>query len=360
MDGSGVENLTERQRFLLNVLVREYIIHPEPISSGRLTAAANLNISTATARNEMAALEEKGYIRSPHTSSGRVPTEQGYRYFAEQLLDDATLPPPPVETIRSQFQDVPQEMDAWMQTATTILAQQTHAAAIVTEPRINTRHRFKHIQLIGVQGRLALMVLVLNSGYVHQQMLVMAEPIPQLQFSQTSDILNRIAVDQPAPEVREACRNASTLVQEIGDLAADALQQLDELGGRIRYQAGLSELLPALQEQSAKQALRILEGQVGLDPILGEMADKEIGTVRVVIAGEGRWEELSHLSMVLGRYGTGSMMGAIGVVGPTPMAYPKVIASVGYLAEYISEFLSDAQGSPSATETDEETDADGE
>lgn len=352
MDVSSAENLTERQRFLLNVLVREYIIHPEPISSGRLTAAANLNISSATARNEMAALEEKGYIRSPHTSSGRVPTEQGYRYFAQQLLDDTTLPPPPVEIIRSQFQDVPQEVDTWLQTATVILAQQTHAAAIVTEPRINTHHRFKHIQLIGVQGRLVLMVLVLNSGYVHQQMLVMAEPVSQAQLSQTSDVLNRIAIDQTASEVHEACRVATTLVQDIGELAADALQQLDQLGGRIRYQAGLSELLPDLKEQSAKQALRILEGQVGLEPILGEMADKEVGTVRVVIAGEGRWEELSHLSMVLGRYGTGSMMGAIGVVGPTRMAYPKVIASVGYLAEYISEFLSDAQGPSGESETE--------
>ncbi|MCB9437471.1 MAG: heat-inducible transcription repressor HrcA [Anaerolineales bacterium] len=359
MDVPSAENLTERQRFLLSVLVREYITHPEPISSGRLTAAANLNISSATARNEMAALEEKGYIRSPHTSSGRVPTEEGYRFFAKQLLEDVTLPPPPVEMIRSQFQDVPQEVDAWLQTATVILAQQTHAAAIVTEPRIYTSHRFKHIQLIGVQGRLVLMVLVLNSGYVHQQMLVMAEPIPQPQLSQASDVLNRIAIDQTANDVRDACRNATTLVQEIGDLAADALQQLDDLGGRIRYQAGLSELLPELKEQSAKQALRVLEGHVGLDPILGEMADKEVGTVRVVIAGEGRWEELSHLSMVLGRYGTGSMMGAIGVVGPTRMSYPKAIASVGYLAEYISEFLSEAQGN-AAEARDEDSDAEGE
>jgi heat-inducible transcriptional repressor len=189
------------------------------------------------------------------------------------------------------------------------------------------------------------MVLVLTSGHVHQQMLVMSEPIPQDFLTQTSQMLNRVCADQPAAGVRERSRSLpGLLAREIGELAADALQQVAEIGSRVMYRAGLSEVLPEFEEDGARQALRVLEGQTGLDEILNEMAGTRVGNVQVVVAGEGRWEELSNLSMVLGRYGTGQVMGAIGVVGPTRMSYGRTISTVGYIAELVSAFLSEAHG----------------
>ncbi|NDJ87359.1 MAG: heat-inducible transcription repressor HrcA [Chloroflexi bacterium] len=348
------DNLTERQQRLLASLIWEYIGNPEPVSSSRLQTASGLQVSSATIRNEMVVLEDKGLIRSPHTSSGRVPTETGYRYFVKYLLEHVELPQPPVDLIRAQFKETPAEIDAWMQTATVILAQETQSAALVTDPRIWTEHRFKHLQLIGIQGRLVLMVLVLTSGHVHQQMLVMAEPVHQEALSKASEAINRIALDKTAAEIYEVCRHlTSTLSHEIGELTADALQQMNNLGSKIRFQAGLSDVLAHLEDEGAKQAVRVLEGGAGLDEIVNQMADKQVGTVQVIVAGEGRWEEFSHLSMVLGRYGTGRLMGAIGVLGPTRMRYGKAISTVGYVAELISNLLSEAHGIE-APEVDED------
>ncbi len=342
-DEASRENLTARQRALLSILVHEYTLRPEPISSRHLGTSSGLQLSSATIRNEMATLEEKGYIRAPHTSSGRIPTEKGYRYFVKHLLETADdLPRPSVEMIDAQFQAAPPEMDAWLQTATILLAQETQSAALLTEPRVRNETRFKHVQLISVQGRMVLMVLVLSSGYVHQQMLVMSEVISQELLSQASEALNRVAVDQTPTRIRELSRNLSTLAHEIGELTADALSEIEALGSRIIYQAGFSEILPKLQDQATKQALQVFEGQTELGEILHEMDDQETGTVRVIVAGEGRWEELSHLSMVLSRYGTGAIMGAIGVVGPPWMRYGKAISTVGYVAGRVSAFLRDA------------------
>lgn len=348
-DGPSQENLTERQKILLSTIVHEFISEPEPVSSKRLVSSTKLNVSSATIRNEMAVLEDLGYIRSPHTSSGRVPTEKGYRYFVQQLIENPELPRPQVEIIQSHFQEAPLEINARMKQATVILAQQTHAAALVTEPRLHYANRFKHLQLIGVKGRLVMMILVLNAGHVHQQMLVMAEPIPQEVLSQTSETLTRMARDQNAAGVVEHARNLSLLARDIAELAADAMYQMDELGGRVRYRAGLSNILSDVEQYGAQQALRLFEGQNELDSMLDDMVDNEIGTVNVIIAGEDRWEELSHLGMVLGRYGTGSIMGVVGVVGPTRMSYGQAIPTVSYVSELLSRFLTDVHSDDEST-----------
>ncbi|MBZ0316983.1 MAG: heat-inducible transcriptional repressor HrcA [Anaerolineae bacterium] len=345
-DASLHKNLTERQEQLLASLIRAYITHPEPVSSKTLTLTTERNLSSATIRNEMAVLEEKGYIRSPHTSAGRIPTEDGYRYFVQYLLNNPSLPLPEVESIQSQLRDTPLEMESWLQTATLILAKQTRSAALVTEPRVWAEQRFKHIELISTHGRLILMVLVLSTGSVHQQMLVMSEAIPQPVLTQASDLLNRVCIDQPVQGVRDRSRGLSSiLAQEIGELAADALQQVSELSSKILYRAGLSNVLPEFQgEEGVRQALQVLEGQVGLDEILSEMADKQIGGVQVIVGGEGRWEQFSNLSLVLGRYGTSRLMGAIGVIGPTRLHYDNAISTVSYIAGQVSEFLYDLHG----------------
>ena len=202
------------------------------------------------------------------------------------------------------------------------------------------------------------MVLVLDSGNVHQQMLILNEPVPQAALNQASESLNRVAIEQTASSMRDYLRGLPILAREIGELAADALDQMDEIGGQIMYQTGFSEVLPKLADQGAKQALRLLEGQVALDGVLDDLSGRHVGAVQVIIAGENQWEELSHLTMVLGRYGTETLMGAIGIIGPPRMRYGKAISTVGYIAQRVSNFLAEVHGTARDESRDDYADED--
>jgi heat-inducible transcriptional repressor len=335
--------LTKRQRKLLETLIREYIASPEPVSSRTLMHVSDLGVSSATIRNEMSVLEEAGYIRAPHTSAGRVPTEDGYRYMVKQLLNDP--PKGDVSAFQAHFRDIPAEMEAWMQHAAVVLANETHTAALVTEPRLKSRYRFKQVQLIGVQGRLVLMVLVLDGANVHQQMLIMAEPIPQEKLNVASEKINRNCVDLTAEQLREKARTLSgILAQEIGEIVADALQTLRDEGSRVVYRAGLSNVLPDFEDDGARQAIKVLEGNISLDQIVDEFRESRVGAVHALVGGNGRYEEFNRLSMIFARYGTAHVIGTVGVVGPTRMRYGSAISAVSSVAELISKFLTEVHG----------------
>ncbi|MCS7060163.1 MAG: HrcA family transcriptional regulator, partial [Anaerolineae bacterium] len=126
------KELTPRQQAILKMVVQNYVATAQPVSSKSLIGRGKLNVSSATVRNEMAVLEEMGYLTHPHTSAGRVPTDQGYRYFVEHLLDDVELPSDEQNTIRHQFHQVKLEMSQWMQLASAVLARATRSAALVT------------------------------------------------------------------------------------------------------------------------------------------------------------------------------------------------------------------------------------
>ena len=151
------------------------------MSSKYLVEAFALGLSSATIRNEMAVLEEKGYIGAPHTSAGRIPTEKGYRYFVRRLLTISELSHAEQMRITEKMQeDSPLATEQWMRLAATVLARTVQSAALVTPP-ISETNRFKHVELISIQGRLVLMVLVLHSGSVHQQMLNSGRAAPSTQ-----------------------------------------------------------------------------------------------------------------------------------------------------------------------------------
>ena len=336
--------LTERQETILSLIVREYIRNAQPVASKTLASAFELGISSATIRNEMAVLEEHGLIYAPHTSSGRVPTQKGYRYFVQRLLTHADLPPAERRRIAQAFRQVPFNLEEWMRMAARVLARTAQTPALVTSPR-GAENRFKHVELINTQGRLVLMVLVLDGGSVHQQLLTLVEPVPQQILSQTAHILNLTCVHRTADEVRALTRKEpSELARDIGELVADAMLQADQHGPRDVYRYGLSETLPSFTEDEAQQAVRVLEEQSLLNVILQEALSDEQSDVRVMVAGEGRWEALSHLSIVIGRYGTPQAYGALGLLGPTRMRYGRAVSAVRYVAGLMSGLLDDVYG----------------
>src|SRR4030066_2205196 len=167
--------LTERQRLILALVIHTYTETAQPVGSMALIERYNLETSSATIRNDMVELTEAGYLRQPHTSAGRVPTEEGYRYFVRQLMGHSDLSVNTKRTIIHQFYQAGPDVDRWMRLAASVLAQQAQAASIVTSPHTELTH-FKHLELISTRGRQVLMVLVLSGGEVSQQMLTLAEP----------------------------------------------------------------------------------------------------------------------------------------------------------------------------------------
>ncbi|MCB9453509.1 MAG: heat-inducible transcription repressor HrcA [Anaerolineaceae bacterium] len=357
-DDLYLPELTRRQEEILTIIVRSYTENPEPISSKFLAETGHLSVSSATIRNEMGFLEELGYIAAPHTSAGRIPTEKGYRYFVKRLLGEGNLSETEQARIVEKFQGAPLVNDQWMRVAVNILARTAQAAALVTPPIANTS-RFKHVELISIQGRLVLMVLVLESGSVHQQMLTLTDPVPQTQLSETAARINALCLEANANEVRMKGVQLRLLEREVIDLAADLMERADSNQVRLIYREGLSEIINSFQtSEGAQQAIRVFEEHAFINMILNDILSPMINNVQVVIAGEERWEELNQLSMVLSRYGVpGQMSGAVGLLGPTHLNYGRAISTVRYVSSMMTNMLSnlyEVQNSQPDTPDDED------
>ena len=339
----ALPELTKRQQDILSSIVRAYNENAEPVSSKHLVENYDLNISSATVRNEMAKLEEMGYIVAPHTSAGRIPTAPGYRYVVRDLMDSNSLAPADHHYIERKFNELPVVLEQWMKQAATVLARTAHTASLVTPPVANTG-KFKHLELISIQGRLALMVLVLEGGTVHQRMLTLAEPVTQAGLGETADYVNSICKDLSANQIRMKSRNFNELEREVAELSADLIDKSGINQVRLVYRDGLSEVIKDFPDTTgAEQAVRVYEERAMLDLILTEILQPLMGEdshdVQVVIAGNGH-EEVSQLSLVLSRYGVpGQIRGTLGVLGPTNLNYGRAISTVRKVSGMMTNML---------------------
>lgn len=340
-----MNGLTERQKLILALVIRDYIETAQPVGSVRLLKVFDLDVSSATVRNEMVALTEMGYLRQPHTSAGRVPTEDGYRYFVRQLMGQTDLPTMTKRTITHQFYQAGQDVDRWMRLAASVLAQQSQAASLVTSPRTE-QAQFKHLELIGTRGRQVLMVLVLSGGDVRQQMLSLAEPVGQDRLSAVANHLNALCQGLDADSIASATGVFDALEHDIIKLIVDDMHRSGKLLSGEVYRDGLTHVLaePEFAEgESARRALRILEERPLLEDLLTRtVLTGSVGGVQVLIGGEGTWEELRECSVVLARYGApGLATGTVGVLGPIRMAYGRTISTVRFVAGLLSDLVVD-------------------
>lgn len=341
-----MQELTDRQKKLLVLIVRDYIDTAQPVGSLRLVEQYSLDISSATIRNEMAALTEMGLLRQPHTSAGRVPSEDGYRYFVTHLMHQADLPDAIQHTISHQFYQARPEIEQWMTLAASVLAQQSQAVSIVTAPHTN-QSRFKHVELISTQGRQVLMVLVSMSGEVSQQILSLAEPIAQERLSGVANRLNLAYAGQNTDAINALLPRADALENDITTLIVQDMRRADE---RVTGQVYLDGLTNVLAEpefnapDDARRALRLFEERSLLHDLLARtILNHGAGGIQVLIGGEGAWEELRQCSVVLARYGApGTVTGTLGVLGPMRMSYARTIPTVRYVAGLLSDLVTDA------------------
>jgi heat-inducible transcriptional repressor len=335
----SLPELTSRQEQILSLLIQSYSDQPEPVSSKHLAEQYGLGFSSATIRNEMAVLEDLGYVYAPHTSAGRIPTESGYRYFVKRLIKVNDLTLSEQKYITERFQSLQMATEQWMRVAASVLSRMVRTASIVTPPIAETS-RFKHIELISIQGRLVLLVVVLHGGTVHQRMLTLADPVPQPTLSEAATRLNSLCLDLYADEIRMKSTKLDVLAHEIAQLVADVMDRADSNQVRVIYREGLSEIIGAFPDgEGAQQAVRLFEERAFLNMILSDFLNDG---VQVIVAGENRWDELSQLSMVLSRYGVpGQMTGAVGVLGPTHINYGRAIGAVRYVSTLMTNMLVD-------------------
>ncbi len=340
-----MNDLTDRQKLILTLVITDYIDTAQPIGSGHIVDHWGLDVSSAPVRNELVALTELGYLRQPHTSAGRVPTEDGYRYFVRQLMGHTDLPAPTKQTITHQFYQAGADVDQWMRLAASVLAHQSQAASLVTAPHPE-RSIFKHLELIGTHGRQVLMVLVLSGGEVSQQMLSLAEPVTQEQLSSVAQTINRICLGLDSEGISALKAPADALEQDILKLVTGEMRRSGDVITGELYRDGLTHVLsePEFGEMDvARRALRVLEERPLLEDLLTRtVLSKERGGVQVLIGGEGAWEELRECSMVLARYGApGLATGALGVLGPMRMPYGRTISTVRFMAGLLSNLVED-------------------
>ncbi|MBC7878240.1 MAG: heat-inducible transcription repressor HrcA [Anaerolineales bacterium] len=338
--------LSERQRTILVLLIRDYIETAQPVASKRLVERFRLDLSSATVRNEMSALTEMGYLRQPHTSAGRVPAEEGYRVFVAQMMQKAELPTSVQNTISHQFFQARPDVEQWMTLAASVLAHQSQGVSLVTAPHAETI-RFKHIELISTQGRQVLMVMVMEGGEVNQQVLTLAEPVTQERLSQAAARLNSLLVGLSVEAITNISSRTDALEQDIITLLVQDMKRVSESTSGEFYTDGLTNVLgePEFAESDeARWAMRLFEERSTLQDLMARAStNSSVGGLQVLIGGEGGWEELRQCSMVIARYGApGLATGTLGVLGPMRMSYARTIPTVRYVAGLLSNLVNDS------------------
>jgi heat-inducible transcriptional repressor len=356
-----IPQLTERRRQLLRVIVQEYVEMARPVGSETIVVKHNMGVSPATVRNEMAVLEQLGLIRQTHTSAGRVPSDEGYRYYVEHLLEEPVLSAEEERTIRHQFYQVQLELDEWMRLSAAIMARTALAAALVTAPRASLS-KLKHLELIAIHESLALLVAVFDGGNLQQQMFVLPELLSQDDLRQASSRLNDTlaGLTATAIEARQA-EAAGSGMAGLDALVYGYLVKMmrtmdDQANGPVHYD-GLSNILnqpeftTAVGPREGRQnqvervidVIQLVQQGVLFNTILPRLVEEE--GVQVIIGGEGGVEELRHYSMVLARYGaTEEITGLLGVFGPSRMHYGRAISIVRYMTRLMTSLARDIYG----------------
>ncbi len=337
--------LTSRQKIILSLIVHEHTRTAQPVASKTLIEDFGLQISSATVRNEMNTLTELGLIRQPHTSAGRVPTEEGYRFFVSNLVQQTALPTATRNTISHQFYQSRRGLDHWLPLAASVLANQSQAVSLVTAPH-SDRVAFKHIELISIRGSQVLMVLVLLGGEIRQQILALDEVYSQESLSRTANYFNQEFETKLLHQIEALEASADSLVQQIFVSIIDQMQLSEKLVTGELFLDGLSNVLSTPEFAATSQErspLRLLEERPMLNDLFSRtVLTEDIGGVQVLIGGEGTWQELRDCSVILTRYGIQDQLsGMLGILGPMRMPYGQAISAVRFVADLLSDLVTD-------------------
>jgi heat-inducible transcriptional repressor len=336
--------LDDRKLAVLRAIVEDFVSTNEPVGSKSLVDRHNLDVSPATIRNDMAVLEEQGFIVQPHTSAGRIPTDQGYRLFVDKLSGVKPLSAAERRAIET-FLVGAFDLDDVVTRTVRLLAQLTRHVAVVQYPSL-TRSTVRHIELVALSERRLLVILITDNGRVEQRAVELPTPIDDESITQLRAVLNAcldgrkladaatVVAELPSRVSMGERPNAAAVFSVIVETLVERHEERVVVGGAANltqadFSRGLQEVLEALEEQ------------VVLMRLLGESDGQAAVTVR--IGSENDVQGLRRTSLVSSSYGAGDQtLARLGVLGPTRMDYPTAMGAVRAVARYVGQILAES------------------
>ncbi|HTK43791.1 MAG TPA: heat-inducible transcriptional repressor HrcA [Patescibacteria group bacterium] len=335
-----------RAQAILRAVIEEYVTTAIPVGSQALVDRYHLGVSSATVRNILAELELAGLLDHPHTSAGRIPTDAGYRWYVESIIDATPLPQVEQLMIRHQFGQVEFASEHWFRLAASTIASLTHAAGLATAAK-PAAARVRRVDLVSLNDRMASLVVVLREGAIKQALVSLATPEGQADLTSVAAMLNEL-VDGATADIIEtrlarldpASPHAQLLAQ-VGERILRVLRDYDRTAVEEVFSDGLLNVMGAPEFAHSEKLRRVftaLENRAYLGQLVGSVA--ESGRVTVYIGEENEAPDMREVALVLAPYGRpGIAVGVVGVLGPTRLAYPEAIGTVRFVSGLMNELV---------------------
>ncbi|MBA3490127.1 MAG: heat-inducible transcriptional repressor HrcA [Longispora sp.] len=335
--------MDERKLEVLRAIVEDYVSTQEPVGSKVLVERHHLRVSSATVRNDMAVLEDEGYIRQPHTSAGRIPTDKGYRLFVDKLSKVKPMSPAEKRAIQ-RFLEGSVDLDDVVHRSVRLLAQLTRQVAVVQYPSL-TRSSVRHLELVPLSTTRLMLVMITDTGRVEQRLCELPDPTDEDTILTIRRLVNEKLVGERLSDTPSV---VSSLLDEVrfeirpvmASVSTVLLETLVEPGEERLALAGTVNLTRSALDfpGSLMPILEAIEEEVVLLKLIGETDSSHM--VRVLIGDENEFADLRSTSVVSTGYGPGmTTVGGMGVLGPTRMDYPSTMATVRAVARYVGEIL---------------------
>lgn len=337
----GKRMLSPRTDMILKTIVSRYIEQAVPVPSQSLVKDRELDVCSATIRNEMVRLEKDGYITRRYSSAGGIPTDKGYRYYVESL-GEVALPADEQRLIGHMFHQVEQRLEEWLALAATLIARLVQNVAIVTEPK-TADSKFRHIELVPLQDSLALVVLILHGARVKQQLISFNRSISPAELVIVASKLSALYAGLTSSQISSRKVELSEVEQAVTDCVVEMMRFQDAQDYSEPYFDGLHYTLNQPEFVNSRRAAELVE-LVEHRHLLRAVLPPELAGegVKVVIGRENRAEVAHECSLVVGKYGLPSgVVGTIGVIGPTRMPYSRAISAVRYLSVVLSVLVAE-------------------
>ncbi|MCE2532433.1 MAG: heat-inducible transcription repressor HrcA [Acidimicrobiia bacterium] len=335
--GSRSDALSPRKEEILRAVVECYIAGASPVGSGTVYDSQDFGVSPATIRKEMLSLEQAGYLQQPHTSSGRVPTESGYRYFVDALMEPYSLGLVEGRQINEFFEQAQGELGSVLASLSVLLSEVTRCAAVVVGPRADSAV-IRSVQLVELSSHVVLLVAVLSTGAVEQRALELdAAPSPG-DIDHAAEVLARALVGRPAT-TEVAIEGLPGSVARLVSVAADALRGAEGGLAEHLFVGGHATVVRSFGAvETAQRILTLLERHYAVVSLLRNIMDRGM---QVAIGGETGLVPLSQCSVVVSPYLVeGRQAGSIAVLGPTHLNYPQAMATVAVISRQLGRMLS--------------------
>ena len=332
--------IPDRRGTILRIIVSEYISSAVPVASENIVRGHSLGVSPATARHEMARLEEEGYISRPHTSAGGVPSDKAYRYYVEYLVKEARLARQDQIAIRRFFEEAEQEPEVWARLAVSILTTSLESIAVATLPRAPVCH-FRHLDLIALQELLIMLVLVFQEGKIMKRLLAPSQTLSQDELTASANKLSSTFDGLSYRQIGAQEVEMSTIERQISEIVVDMMDTEDRQQHEQFYLDGLRYLVSQsdfVKGGSFRGLVEAIEERSVVSGLLSSLRDAS--GIRITIGNENQEEALQECSVILSNYGVDERKGTIGVIGPTRMRYGRAIPIVDYVSAVMSDMVS--------------------